>query len=851
MSTYSDYQNQNVSEKIILARIEAANRLIGFELHSGTIYRLVSFDFSSIVSIEDTGSGMTEVSGLSEVVPGSFFNDRANKILYVETSDSANPNGKYLAMVFANFFSNVPIQGPENITSGNDVNWLPMIESVSGFGVQLDNDDQIGFALEGSGSISFTMDRSYFDEHYEGYLWENQDVSIYSIGRNLPFSEAKIVFRGVVNAKQFSSGIRFTLKDQIKRLRQYFPLDTLEEISGALVPEGLLMAKKRRIYGRPNGFRPTNIDQVLDGGYTLTGTVSVTAASAVVTGSGTSFLTWFSPDDNLILNGEEYAVSSVASDTSMTLTEAVEFTASGLSFSITPAQPKNFINRDWCVAGHACSQVETTVTNADSQNIVYLDAFNDLYEGDELYFGSAGSRERSFVSRVFTNGRVELTENLVSPPTVGTEVIRPCVQNLRINNRRLLFDRDFTISIASDLTTLTLDSDAEKNIAPIRSVNGTVSFTNTLRSVTGSGTNFTSQLLPGQHIRAVGQVQFFQILSIESDTALTLVEASNYTENTSAQYKAGTNFNTEEDILSCTVIGSTVNNLKSGDLLIRPGEVVKDVLTQSGITNLNSASFSLADDRAPHDLGLVIPKTFDSTTSEVVRDIINDINISVFGSLVQNEDFELEYNILQPNRPESALKLMEADVLDLTVTTDNDRIVRTASVEYDIQEYSPLTEKSMLSIATKTSDVGQYLTKTDEEKLVRTYLINEWSAQIMANRWAFLLEIATNVIKIKTKLKAARLQVNDVVYLEHEKLFERLGGGKRRFGAVQSIKKKEGEVEIQLDDLANAFNRVCVISPNSTNDYDNATEEERLIWGYITDQYGLINNGKFGFNLIW
>ena len=60
-----------------------------------------------------------------------------------------------------------------------------------------------------------------------------------------------------------------------------------------------------------------------------TGTVSVTAGSATVTGSGTSFLTEFAANDRIQINNINYRVLSVTSDTVLTLDYNVASTASG------------------------------------------------------------------------------------------------------------------------------------------------------------------------------------------------------------------------------------------------------------------------------------------------------------------------------------------------------------------------------------------------------------------------------------------------------------------------------------------------------------------------------------------
>ena len=853
MSTYEDFQGRNSSNKIILVKIDASIRLIGFTLDSGSIYKITK-DIAKIESMTDSGVGLTEVFGLSSVVPGSFFNDRVNKLIYVETSDSANPNGKFLVATFPNFFSNQPVKAAYDLSTGFDVFWEPMVSKVSGFGVTLDNDDQIGFALEGGGSISLVNDSGFWDSRFEQFTWENQSAVVYSWTRDIDITEAKLLFDGIVTSRSWSTNrISFRLKDQLKKIRRPYPLVNIEDFSGALIPDGLKLAKQRRIYGRLNGNMPTNIDQTVEG-YLLAGTLSLTAGSATVTGVGTTFRNDFSPDDELIIpfSPEDIAftIESITSDTVMTITEASGFDFSGVTFSIVPAIPKNYINREWLVAGHACSQPTTTVVNASSPNRIELASTANMSEGDKLFFGSPGSGEIATIDKIFSDGRIRLTTNLESPPTSGLDVLRPAVQTLKINGLELAYDRDFILTINSAKTQITLDPDAEKNVSPIRSVNGTVIFNSTV-AVTGSGTNFQSQLKVGQHIRSVGEVPFFQIMSIESDTALTLVSAASYTTSIGGQYKGLSNFDNNEDFLTCTIIGTTDDDTSEGLILKTAGSIVKDILDKSSITGLNTASFDDADLKAPYLLGMAIPTEFRSTSSKSVRDIINQINLSVFGSLVQNEDFELEYNILQPNRSSSSPTLKKEDILKINIDSDNDRIVGTVFVDYNHLELDPLSGEASFSCFKKVSDEGLYLTRIDEERIIKTVLVDIDDARIIGNRWGFLLTNASNVIKITTKLQASRFQVNDVILIDHPKLFDRIGGGSRRYAAVQAINKSESTVLLEFDDLSNAFNRVCVITDNDAPEFSDSNPRQKALNGYITDTFGLIEDENFGLNLIW
>ncbi len=841
------------SEKITLARVMSAKRLIAWSLHAGSIYKISGFDFSVIDSITEDGVGMTEVSSLGAVVTNAWFNDRTNKIIYIRTSDSTHPNGKFISMHFWNFFSSIPITAPYDLDSGKEVFWSPMIKSTSLFGVELDNNEQLGFALEGSGTLSLNNDREYWDTRFEGYVFEQQPVQIYSWFKGIAFSEAKLIYRGVINAKTLSaSGISLKIKDTLAQLRAEYELENISELGSALVTESLMNAKQRRIYGKVYGYRPTNIDQVVDG-YLLNGTVTVSAGGTTVTGTSTAFLTHFSPDDQIVIDDEEYTIKSVSSNTSMEINDTFDFDFVNEPYEIKPGRPKTFTNRVWLIAGHECRQPVTTITNVDSLNRIYLNDLTDIDEGDQIFVDASGG-EVVTVRRTNSQNLVVLAQNLVVTPTNGTVVTRFCAQNVRINNRRLEYNRDYTLDFSGGVTRLILDEEAEKNINPVRAVIGSsVVFNNGSRVVTGVGTLFASQLLPDQWIRSTAQFDFYQILSIDSDTQLTLRTAAAYTESDTAQYIADQAFDEGVDVLTCEIIGTTDDGTTDGTLLRTASKIVEHVVDHVGIGNLSASAFARAHEVQPAYLGLVIPDKFTDTRQPKCRDIINRVNQSVFGSLVQNEDFEIEYNILQPKKPSNFLTLREEDILDISVESNNDRVVKTAIINYKFQEYNAQSGIPSVSSMTKNSDIGSWLVESMNTKVVDTLLHVENDARIHASRWAFLLELATNTIKIKTKMIASRLQVNDVVFVEHEKLFERVGGGKRKFAAVQSIKKSGTNVDIELDDLANAFNRVAIIATTGSPEFDDSNAKQKATNGFITDQYGLINNNEstHGLNLIW
>lgn len=854
MDTYEDKQLVPSTEKHTLAVVEASKRLLGWNLHSGFVFRLSDFDFAVINDLSESGSPYTEVDSIAAIVSsGQFFNDRVSKILYVRSLSDENPNGIFLVGTFSFFFSKQPRTLPFDLDSGFDVFWQPLIRSTSKFGVELDNSDQIGNAIEGGGTISFHNDPDFWLPRYDKLVWDKQNICIFSLLDDLPATEAKLLFEGKIKGKSFNpTVVNFTLTDMLNEIRADFPLTDLQDIGGLRITEGLNSAKARQIYGRKFGVQATPVDQVLDAGFPITGTVSIANGSPTITGVGTVFLKEFSPNDVLIIAGEEFTVEDIISDTVLTIGEDFPLTdQSGVSITILPDLPKPYINRKFKVAGHATRQVETTIAAADRLNRFKFASVSDLFEGDELLFGNG---ERVTIKRVnLLDDTIVTNENVLLFPLPGTTVKKPSAQNLHINNgRRLLFDRDYTYD--ADLGEITLDDLAEFNTTPTRILNGTVTITDTSRNVTGSATAFESQLKPGYWIRGKGNSEFFEILAIDSDTALRLRTPATYTDTGAAQFRAVEYFDDEEDVLSCDMVGATDDGTRLGNLLLDGPEIVEDLLKKAGLTaSLDTASFDSASEIADYQIGFSIPEKFDDTKSITFRDLINKINESIFGSLVQNNVFKFEYKIINPKKSDAALKLDEADVLNFKVDTDNDRVVKTAIVQYLNKEYDFTAGKDSLQTKQKTSDVGQFLIRSKDTRTIPTLLVLAKEAGILANRWAFLLEFGSSTISLRTAMKTARLEVNDLVALSHEKLYERIGGGNRKLSAVQQIKHDGSIVELETEDLSNAFNRCANITANDAKEFDLSTEEEKFFNAYITDDFGMIDNDPetAGLNLIW
>lgn len=845
---YSDFQNQVASEKITLAHVFASKRLMGWSLLSGSVYSLPNVS-ALITAIEDSGVAYTEVDSLNGVIAGSYYLDRDTSTLFIHTSTGAHPNGRFISMVQKLCFANVPITLPHDLASGEEVYWLPLIASTSAFGVEIDTVNQTSEAIEGSGTLTFHNDQEFWIKNYDKLVFENQECHIYSYNRDLPATQAKLLFRGKIDRRRYNSiTVSLSLKDTLGELRAPVALNRVVDLSER-TSETEAQTFQRMILGKVKGHLPINLDQELNG-YPMSGAVSITVASLVLTGVGTSFLK-LSPDDTLVVGEHSFTIASVESDTSLTVTEPHPGPSgiSGASYLIKSSLPKRYMNREWLVAGHAVKQ-PTQYTRVGTTITKLVVNRNDNFEaGDLIYIGDDGAGTRAIVSEVTGSSTIKLATSLESVPPIGTRVIRPSVQNVMLEDLPLMYERDYTFNAATARLSLRLN--AEANADPVRQMSTSLTFNAGNRTVTGAGLDAIFK--PGYMAGRVGDTEMFEVMAVAETTLLLRTPSTITGSGTPGLYRPFT-FNPREHKLTCDVLGRTEDGTPTGTLLKTAPQIVKALLIDMGLSDrINHSSFAEAIAHAPETIGMVVPNKISAKQSPTYRDTINNINKSVFGSLIQTNAFNLNYFVLQPNKSGSTVRLSHNDILDFSVESTAEKINSTVVIEFLKREYSPIEKSEVTSATSVTSSDAVYLLKTNRERTFDTVLVNRDEAQRYGRRWALLLDSSTCSIKIITKLQTASLSVGDLIDFDHPKLFERIGSSvRRRILLVEGIKKTGGAVEINTVDLSGTMVRVACLS-DSTNTWADSDDEERTYFGFITDEYGLIDNDPetHGLNIIW
>jgi hypothetical protein len=424
-----------------------------------------------------------------------------------------------------------------------------------------------------------------------------------------------------------------------------------------------------------------------------------------------------------------------------------------------------------------------------------------------------------------------------------------------LNSQRLVIDRDYTIAIDGTAQVLVLDELAEREVAESQAFEGsTISYTSGDRTVTVTAIAAKTDLQVNDWIRGIGETDWFQIFKIIDDTTFIVRQEPSSTYSGLYQFKRPEIYEEGDTVLSLTVTGKTEDGTSTGALLKYCGSIVKDILTEAGITSIDAASFSTADDLAVHRLGFVIPEKFNDTRVPSVRDVINKVNTSVFGSLIQDENFELSYRVLSPERIDPITTFDEKRVLSIDVDSQGDQIVTFTELRYRFREAEISTGLEAFSVQNYTSPFAQYLVESNQSQTIETILYDDSSAVIFASRWGYLNEYTKSTITITADAGEYDLNVTDQVLVDHEYMYARLGSSiGQKVGHVQSFQTDAKTVRVTIDDLGNTFSRSSVITENDARDYAGELIRLRSLRGYITSNDGLVDDDPdtVGINLIF
>lgn len=832
MTSFEQFIENPVSHKVVLAWIEPSYRLQGWSAYSVDVYKISPPDF--VVKLSQEGNALTKVAGIP-AAEGEWSYVEQEGIVYLWPLSSSDPNIDRIRADFRLFFSSGPFILPSDLSIGPDVEYLPLLDSTSQFGYEFDS-EQLGIMLEGQGQISLQNNHGFFDDIWEKYFWENKPCYIHSWSPEINPDQAKIIYKGFIKGKSFSSqSVSFSLTDFISKLKDPVPLTTFSLADG-IISDSEVGTFKRRIYGRVDGLRTLSLDQTLDG-FTLTGTIIGNADSKIITGTGTSFLSELSPEDEFLSAGDErYKIETIISDTQATVSRKISPAISG-SVIVKPEVAYRRKNRRWHIAGHPLKKLRAVITSIVSRNRFVVDSILGMYAGDVLVLNGT-----QVTIRRISGNTIILRSNVPSTPLIGDYFYRYPVQSVNVGTRDFVLFRDYELSNNPEAV-LELDELAEFNATEGFPFSGTATFTNGSRTITGTSTAFDVDFKPRDWINKDGDLTWYEVLAVLSATEMTI--RTNYSGATGSGIglKKNVSYLNEKSILTVNCYGKSDDNTEDGAWIQTTPDIVKDLLNdQALLGQIDVASFELANIHAPELASFKLPLEFGSSSPITTIETINQMTITSLGALFSNQDFNIAYSIVNTQKPPELLELGDADIIDFDVVNNATEISREIIGRYRHRDADRYTGKEATLTKSRVNPIVDQFMDTKKTRTIDFYLYNEDEVNILVRRYGLLYETGSTRVVVRTKLNLSRKNIGDKIYLNLDRLYKRFGsdGSRRKISMVTGVKKDGMNCMVTLDDFGNIFTKVATFASEGSSTFAVATDNEKVRNGYFTfDDTGL------------
>jgi hypothetical protein len=826
--TFEQASNLPRSEKISLVTCEAVKPSKIFQLYSSNTYSKQVPYFVS--DVKQNGVELEVAPDKDSLTSGTWFFDAKNKTVYVNIIGDDDPKTTDLAIVYKFFFSNVPIVLPFDLSNGEAVEWLPLIRNIGSIGQQLD-DENVGIVLESQSSVEFIND-GFFDSIYDSLIWENQGISFYSLFNGLPLSESKLIFKGVVESKNYSPDkISFSVKDYFFKLKNRSNLGLFSDLDGDLL-ESTIGTSKRRIYGQVKQAKTIPIDCTKDG-YQLTGAILITEGFNTIIGTGTSFLDEISPGDELIfiIQSEtfKFTIDKIESNLLATIATNSDVTINNLQCIVKPEKPYRKKNRRWHIAGHKISMAEaeiSLVVNARQFNVLDITNF---FPNDVVKINGTVTQ----ITRIIGNSIV-LEQAIFPVPAVGDLIIKEPITAIYFGEKNLVLGRDFSLT-NTDEAILEVDDMAEFNIARERLTSVNLIFTNGSRIVdmqVGQSADLRTLISPRDWIRKLGMnsISWYEVLSV-TENRITL-----RTEYLDIQFGVDKAVFKNVDIINddSLILVDCYGIEQNGKWLINASDCVKHLIENDAqLADIDYGSFAQASSDCPYKLSIVIPENINQE-APIIRDIISKINESIFGSLYTNKNQQVSFSILNTRRPPLIEAIRDDDIISWSVQSSQ-KIVNQVQVSY-CPFIDKVTGEQGFSVINYTNEfIDKYIgIKNIKGKI--SYIFNQNDAEKIAQRTAFYFSLSQSIVTINAKAGFFTSNVNDRIYIDLDRLYKRFAGvSQKKIGIISGIKKTPYNSEIIMNDLGNIFNRCHTIAPGDSVPCSLASSDDRIKFSYIVD----------------
>ena len=845
-STYSEYADSSSSEKLTLAHVSTFQRLYNFTLDSGNLYKRTTNHV--IVGVKRLGVELTSVADKVSVddVTKFYFDINENTLyLYNLTADLASDK---VIVEYRLFFSSGPINLSWDLSdTGSHVEYDGRLQKAPSFKSKVGS-DQKGISLTGQGSLVLENTDGFFDDVYDTLTFEQKEVKIYSFHRDLKPSEANLIYRGLIVDKSYTDKtVSFKVKDDFFKLDQRIPLSQYTDSDA--VAEKFVGDFKRRIYGKLDGLLVRSISQI-GTGYTLTGTVdNASIGATTLTGTGTLFLDEVSPGDTLTIEEVEYEIGTVTSDTSLTIADSDGLQTAFIAASVSnlPQRPWRKKNRSFIVADHAIRQVTTDLVSQPQLNRLNVTDSTGFEADDVIDIGSLSGQIKRISDNLITT-----SFNLAGLASLPETVVKRPISNVYIEGIQITLEDIVNITNIVGKCELEISDLSEFNIAPNKSLpsNVTLDFINGSRTVTTTDDIDFSQFVQERDWLKAGSgadTEFYEILSVETQTIELRTPFAQPTISDTGSYRLPTLVSDDSNV-SCNCLGKTKDGTPSGDWIQTGAEVIKDLLDESNIAGfVDATAFEEASENARYLMNIVLPKDITSKTLPSIREVVNDINQTILGSLVLNNDINMAYNILDVTLPTQDLRtLTESDVVKWSIKSNSGKLYKSANAQYRFTDFDNNSlESASKAIQFTSTYVEDFETSSNTED-IDLFVYRDVDAQELTERFVYVNSMAESQIEITGSLNLIDIEMGQKLILDFDRLYKRLGDttSTKKVGTVIGVDRSGDNVKITVTDLGNIYNRSGIISDDASVPFASADSDTKIITAYITDENGLTDSDE-------
>ncbi|MBE3088025.1 MAG: hypothetical protein IMZ71_02765 [Chloroflexi bacterium] len=188
-TTFAQLISDAKSKKNFLVEIDPSEHVVGWTLHSGSIYKS-EIGYFDVLSVTQDGTALTEAATLAAMGAGKWF--WIAGWLYVQTTTGSI----YSKVIVANY----RMYYAKHAATFNDHYYEPFVLSVPAINQRKD-DFFWGVSIIADGQVSLQNVDGYFDELYERLAWNAKACRILAGGEDLPYTEYAQMFQGTITDK--------------------------------------------------------------------------------------------------------------------------------------------------------------------------------------------------------------------------------------------------------------------------------------------------------------------------------------------------------------------------------------------------------------------------------------------------------------------------------------------------------------------------------------------------------------------------------------------------------------------------------------------------------------------------